>query len=120
MLKKLLKLFELTEEEDFDDGSYVQYVEGTIQNFRDKYPTIQMDEVRIPDMGADRELVIKKWFKKDGDEIRNGEILCSLQMGTTRVELESFLDGYLYFRQAPQNPLVRGQVICLFLSKKPE
>ena len=53
-------------------------------------------EIKMPDLGTTVETVILlKWLKQEGDEVKRGEPLCEVQTDKANTELESVAKGVL-------------------------
>ena len=50
----------------------------------------------MPDLGTTVEtVVLLKWLKQQGDEVKRGELLCEVQTDKANTELESVAKGIL-------------------------
>ena len=53
-------------------------------------------EIKMPDLGTTVEtVVLLKWLKQQGDEVKRGELLCEVQTDKANTELESVAKGIL-------------------------
>ena len=53
-------------------------------------------EIKMPDLGTNVEsVVLLKWLKQIGDEVKRGELLCEVQTDKANTELESVAMGTL-------------------------
>jgi hypothetical protein len=101
-----------------NNSTFIEYSPDTIANYREKYPDIEISEIKLPDLEHDKWFVIKKWYKNDGNAINKNERICKVETDSFALELDSFIDGYIYFRQKPKQQLKAGQVICVVVQKK--
>lgn len=68
----------------------------------------------MPDLGTSVDQVtLVKWLKKEGDRVRRGEPICTVETDKAAVELESFAEGVLLRRIVAEGTVVeQGQVIA--------
>ncbi|HBG28953.1 MAG: hypothetical protein A2Y10_03505 [Planctomycetes bacterium GWF2_41_51] len=53
-------------------------------------------EIKMPDVGTTVESVILiKWLKKEGEQVKRGESICEVQTDKANVEIESIASGVL-------------------------
>ncbi len=53
-------------------------------------------EIKVPDLSTNVDtVVILKWLKQEGDEVKRGELLCEVQTDKANTELESVAKGTL-------------------------
>ena len=71
-------------------------------------------EVTMPDLGTSVDQVtLVKWLKDEGDRIRRGDALCTVETDKAAVELESYADGVLLRRVVTEGTVVeKGQLIA--------
>ncbi|MEM9329117.1 MAG: lipoyl domain-containing protein [Bacteroidota bacterium] len=119
MFDKLKKLFS-DPEGHVDDGVYTEYDASVVHKYKEEFPDLAIDEVVVPDVPSLTNIRVKRWYKNDADAVRKGERLCELDAGKMTLELETYVDGYLYFRVRPGRTVSVGQVLCVILSKQPE
>ena len=113
----LKKIFGLSSKKAIDNH-FITYNESTVNKYRNQYKgKISFDEMKVPNIDPNQNFKITEWFKNDGDEIAVNEPLCQLESKKLVVVVESFIDGFIYFRQRPNMYLNTGQVICLVLHK---
>jgi pyruvate dehydrogenase E2 component (dihydrolipoamide acetyltransferase) len=72
-------------------------------------------EVVMPQMGADmKEGTVVRWLKKEGQEVKRGEIIAEIETDKANIEIEAFESGV--FRKIlaqPGETVAVGQVIAL-------
>ena len=53
-------------------------------------------EIKMPDLGTTVEtVVLLKWLKQEGEEVKRGEPICEVQTDKANTELESIAKGVL-------------------------
>ena len=53
-------------------------------------------EIKMPDLGTTVEtVVLLKWLKQEGEQVKRGEFLCEVQTDKANTELESVAKGTL-------------------------
>jgi pyruvate dehydrogenase E2 component (dihydrolipoamide acetyltransferase) len=77
-----------------------------------------ISEVVMPQMGADMEEgTIIRWLKKEGDEVKRGEIIAEIETDKANVEIEAFESGVFRKVLAPEGETVSvGTVIAVIAS----
>ncbi len=113
MFNWLRKLFASTE----DESVFVDYEHVDISYYREKFPDVAISEVNLPRLEHNHEFIVRKWFKKDGDYIWKYDRICIVEADSLVLELESQVEGFIYFRQKPLVPLKTGQTICVIVEK---
>jgi len=83
-------------------------------------------EVRVPDMGfgdgSNERYRVMEWFKKEGDVVHRGDVLCDVETPdfTYGMETDDEHDTVIgrIFVDAPSDYLREGDVICTLLHHK--
>lgn len=121
MLNNILKFFSGKEpsKEDSQDRVYFDYDGESVNKYRELSDGISFEEIVIPNMSPNNPIdySVTQWYKKDRERIKAGDILCELETGKALMELESYEDGYLYFRRRPKQKMQYGDILCFILSK---
>lgn len=81
-----------------------------------------MYELRMPKFGLTMEEgVITKWFKKEGDYIKKGEVICEIESEKIVNDLESPVSGYLFKILVKEGESRKvGEIIGLIAEKEEE
>lgn len=61
--------------------------------------------------------VVSKWHKKEGDKVKNGEILADIETDKATMEFESFYDGVLLYRGAEAGKPVEIDSLLAIIGK---
>lgn len=80
-------------------------------------------KVRMPDMGEGEGKVLE-WYKKEGDVIKRGDILCDIETPDFTFGMETEDEGYAIMGkilvEAPSEAVKDGEVICILLHEAKE
>ena len=60
---------------------------------------------------------IVSWLKKEGDQVKAGDILAEVETDKATMELESFFDGYLLYIGIPSGPVAVDGIIAVIGQK---
>ena len=116
MIDRILKSLGLISKPVSD--TYVVYDKARVDKYKQIYAgEVDISEIELPKIEGQTDFRIKKWFYSDGDFISKSQKLCTIESNSMTLDLESYQEGYIYFRQYPDMNLQDGQVICLLLSK---
>jgi pyruvate dehydrogenase E2 component (dihydrolipoamide acetyltransferase) len=80
-----------------------------------------MIEVVVPQLGeAVSEVTITRWFKRQGDQVRQGDPLYEVDTEKSAVEIEAFVDGTLTEILKPAGSLVMPQQVVALIASADE
>ncbi len=120
MLGRFKKLFSGRSQSEEEDGeTYFDYNQGQLDQHKEGFGGRFMIEIFVPRL-TDKDVTyeVTKWFKKEGEKVSNGEIICQLESKRSVIELDIPNEGYVYFRQKPRKPVKSGDMLCVILSGK--
>ena len=71
-------------------------------------------EIKVPDIGVtDEKVVLLKWIKEVGQDVKRGDIICELQTDKAVTELESVAEGVVLKQLAEvEQELSTGDIIA--------
>jgi hypothetical protein len=98
-----------------DNGIHTDYNQNLINQYKVKYPNISFEEFTIPKLKNETKFQIKKWHFNEGDQISSYQTICTLENSNSEMELESNINGVLFFKTAPGKNLNPGKIICLII-----
>jgi len=69
-------------------------------------------EIKVPSVGESvTEAILAQWYKKDGDQVRKGELLFVLETDKVTLEIEAEADGVLQISKSEGETLPIGGVV---------
>lgn len=68
----------------------------------------KVESIFSPDLGNQKDLVLKKWHVKPGDIVQNGDIVCEIENENITLEFESFYSGKIVSTCRLNQKLTRG------------
>jgi len=78
-------------------------------------------EIKMPDLGTTVEtVVLTKWLKQEGDEVKRGELLCEVQTDKANTELESVAEGTLLKQVVAEDTEVTVGTIIAYVGQPGE
>ena len=78
-------------------------------------------EVKMPDVGTTvYTVVLQKWLKNEGDQVKRGEPLCEIETDKAVTELESVAQGTLLKRVVPDNTEITVGTVIAYIGEPNE
>ena len=78
-------------------------------------------EIKMPDLGTNvEELVLLKWLKQVGDQVKRGEALCEIQTDKAVAELESVAKGVLLKQVVPEDSEITVGTVIAYVGEPGE
>ena len=78
-------------------------------------------EIKMPDLGTTVEtVVLLKWLKQEGDEVKRGELLCEVQTDKATTELESVAQGTLLKQLVEEDTEVNVGTVIAYIGEPNE
>ncbi|PWJ43143.1 lipoyl domain-containing protein [Sediminitomix flava] len=125
MLKKLIQFFSSTSEESGKMN------EAKVSRQKEDYETRDQIINQLEKLANEKEHIslfrlpqsiedakITSWLVNEGEWISAGSLLCEIETKKATFELESEIDGYIYFRQIENTFIDIDTPLCAFSSTK--
>ena len=78
-------------------------------------------EIKMPDLGTTEDtVVLLKWVKQVGDEVKRGEPLCEVQTDKSNTELESVAKGVLLKQVIEEGAEVSAGTVIAYIGQAGE
>ena len=78
-------------------------------------------EIKVPDLGTNvEEMVLLKWLKQVGEQVKRGEPLCEVQTDKAVAELESVAKGVLLKQVVPADSDISVGTVIAYVGEPGE
>ncbi|MBN1437248.1 MAG: hypothetical protein JW936_09240 [Sedimentisphaerales bacterium] len=78
-------------------------------------------EIKVPDLGVNVEtVVILKWMKEVGDEVKMGDVLCEVETDKAATDLESVAKGVLLKKLFDEGAEVEKDTVIAYVGEAGE